>query len=89
MNLADPVVTLMTVGIMRRSSGRVFHIYAQHLSSADDDHSTVTGTQFEVKESGMKIVLFLRLHFSRVTGATFVKNTEWDGSPAFDSQVLN
>ncbi|XP_073156882.1 MACPF domain-containing protein At4g24290-like [Henckelia pumila] len=49
---------------------------------SDDDHSIVTGAQFEVKESGMKNVLFLRLHFSRVTGATVVRKAEWDGSPA-------
>lgn len=49
---------------------------------SDDDLSIVTGAQFEVKESGMKNVLFLRLNFSKVTGATVVKKAEWDGSPA-------
>lgn len=49
---------------------------------SDDDLSIVTGAQFEVKESGMKNVLFIRLHFSKVTGATVVKKPEWDGSPA-------
>ncbi|KAG8383912.1 hypothetical protein BUALT_Bualt04G0063400 [Buddleja alternifolia] len=48
---------------------------------SDDDLSIVTGAQFEVKESGMKNVLFLRLHFSKVSGATVVKKPEWDGSP--------
>ncbi|KAK4477752.1 hypothetical protein RD792_017013 [Penstemon davidsonii] len=49
---------------------------------SDDDLSIVTGAQFEVKESGMKNVLFIRLHFSKVNGATVVKKAEWDGSPA-------
>lgn len=49
---------------------------------SDDDLSIVTGAEFEVKESGMRNVLFLRLHFSRVNGATVVKKAEWDGSPA-------
>ncbi|XP_057769085.1 MACPF domain-containing protein At4g24290-like [Salvia miltiorrhiza] len=57
-----------------------------HVCSApvesDDDLSIVTGAEFEVKESGMRNVLFLRLHFSRVSGATVVKKPEWDGSPA-------
>lgn len=46
-----------------------------------DDNSVVTGAHFEVGESGMKKVLFLRLHFSEVVGATRVKAPEWDGSP--------
>lgn len=29
----------------------------------------------------MKKVLFLRLHFSKVVGATTVRQSEWDGSP--------
>ncbi|KAK6117541.1 hypothetical protein DH2020_048720 [Rehmannia glutinosa] len=49
---------------------------------SDDDLSIVTGAHFEVKDSGMKNVLFLRLHFSKVIGATVVKKSEWDGSPA-------
>ncbi|KAI3451631.1 hypothetical protein Pfo_008296 [Paulownia fortunei] len=49
---------------------------------SDDDLSIVTGAHFEVKDSGMKNVLFIRLHFSKVTGATVVKKPEWDGSPA-------
>ncbi|XP_051114874.1 MACPF domain-containing protein At4g24290-like [Andrographis paniculata] len=49
---------------------------------SDDELSIVTGAQFEVKESGMKNVLFLRLNFSRVSGAAVVKIPEWDGSSA-------
>ncbi|KAJ7945162.1 MACPF domain-containing protein [Quillaja saponaria] len=48
---------------------------------SDDDISLVTGAHFEVGESGMKKVLFLRLCFSKVVGATRVKAPEWDGSP--------
>lgn len=53
---------------------------------SDDDLSIVTGAQFEVTESGMKSVLFLRLHFSKVLGATVVKIPEWDGSPALNQK---
>ncbi|KAK4477761.1 hypothetical protein RD792_017023 [Penstemon davidsonii] len=49
---------------------------------SEDDFSIVTGAQFEVKESGMKNVLFIRPHFLKVNGATVVKKPEWDGSPA-------
>ncbi|CAA2967402.1 Hypothetical predicted protein [Olea europaea subsp. europaea] len=49
---------------------------------SDDDLSIVTGARFEVGESGMKSVLFLRLHFARVAGSTVVKKPVWDGSPA-------
>ncbi|KAJ7957102.1 MACPF domain-containing protein [Quillaja saponaria] len=48
---------------------------------SDDDTSLVTGAHFEVGDSGMKKVLFLRLHFSKVIGAICVKAPEWDGSP--------
>lgn len=49
---------------------------------SDEELSIVTGSQFEVRDSGMKKVLFLRLQFSKVTGAIVVKKPEWDGSPA-------
>ncbi|XP_022884417.1 MACPF domain-containing protein At4g24290-like [Olea europaea var. sylvestris] len=49
---------------------------------SDDDLSIVTGARFEVGESGMKSVLFLRLHFARVAGSTVVKKPVWDGFPA-------
>ncbi|CAK9139380.1 unnamed protein product [Ilex paraguariensis] len=48
---------------------------------SDEDHSIVTGAEFEVKDSGLKKILFLRLQFSKVIGATVVKKPEWDGSP--------
>lgn len=48
---------------------------------ANDDFSVVTGAHFEVGDSGLKKVLFLRLLFSKVTGATNVRQAEWDGSP--------
>lgn len=46
----------------------------------DDELSIVTGARFEVG-AGLKKVLFLRLHFSKVVGATLTKKSEWDGSP--------
>ncbi|KAJ1405008.1 Membrane attack complex component/perforin [Sesbania bispinosa] len=48
---------------------------------SDDDNSVVTGAHFEVGDTGLKKVLFLRLHFCKVAGATRVKAPEWDGSP--------
>ncbi|RDX82649.1 MACPF domain-containing protein, partial [Mucuna pruriens] len=48
---------------------------------SDDDHSLVTGAHFEVGDTGLKKVLFLRLHFCKVVGATCVKRAEWEGSP--------
>ncbi|XP_059642465.1 MACPF domain-containing protein At4g24290-like [Cornus florida] len=48
---------------------------------SDEDLSIVTGAQFEVRESGLRKVLFLGLQFSKVTGAIAVKRPEWDGSP--------
>nr|GMC64494.1 MACPF domain-containing protein At4g24290-like [Ipomoea batatas] len=53
---------------------------------SEDDYSIVTGAHFEVSESGMKNVLFLRLHFSKVIGATIVKKPEWDGSPVLSQK---
>lgn len=53
---------------------------------SDEDLSIVTGAHFEVGQSGMRKVLFLRLHFSKLLGATVVKRPEWDGSPAVSGQ---
>ncbi|XP_052189704.1 MACPF domain-containing protein At4g24290-like isoform X2 [Diospyros lotus] len=47
-----------------------------------DELSVVTGAWFEVRDSGLKKVLFLGLQFSRVVGGIMVKKPEWDGSPA-------
>lgn len=48
---------------------------------SDEDLSIVTGAQLHVENYGLKNILFLRLRFSTVLGATTVKNPEWDGSP--------
>ncbi|KAG9456949.1 hypothetical protein H6P81_001457 [Aristolochia fimbriata] len=48
---------------------------------SDEDNSVVTGAQFEVSDYGFKRILFLRLRFSSVVGATTVRRAEWDGSP--------
>ncbi|GMH15003.1 hypothetical protein Nepgr_016844 [Nepenthes gracilis] len=48
---------------------------------SDDDLSVVTGAQLQVGDYGFKRVLFLRLRFCTVVGATVVKHPEWDGSP--------
>ncbi|KAK2662210.1 hypothetical protein Ddye_000784 [Dipteronia dyeriana] len=47
----------------------------------DEDLSIVTGAQLQVESHGFKSILFLRLRFSTVLGATVVKTPEWDGSP--------
>ncbi|CAI9101548.1 OLC1v1038897C1 [Oldenlandia corymbosa var. corymbosa] len=48
---------------------------------SEEDLSIVTGAQLQVGDYGFKNILFLRLRFSTVTGATVVKHPEWDGSP--------
>ncbi|KAJ6948969.1 MACPF domain-containing protein [Populus alba x Populus x berolinensis] len=53
---------------------------------SDDDLSIVTGAEFEVGESGLKKVLFLRLQFSKVMGATSFRTSEWDGPPALNQK---
>ncbi|GJX17036.1 perforin domain-containing protein [Tanacetum coccineum] len=53
---------------------------------SDDELSIVTGAEFEVSDAGLKRVLFLRLHFSKVMGASVVKSPEWDGSPVLSQK---
>uniref|UniRef100_A0A1D1Y295 MACPF domain-containing protein At4g24290 n=1 Tax=Anthurium amnicola TaxID=1678845 RepID=A0A1D1Y295_9ARAE len=48
---------------------------------SDDENKIVTGAQLHVGHHGLKKVLFLRLHFSAVLNAVFVRNPEWEGSP--------
>lgn len=48
---------------------------------SDEDLSIVTGAQLQVRDYGLKKILFLRLRFSTVSGAMVVKHPEWDGSP--------
>eukprot|EP01018_Ginkgo_biloba_P023676 Gb_26619 [translate_table: standard] len=45
-----------------------------------DPVSIVTGAQLEVRMEKMKKVLFLKLRFSRVLGAS-IRRSEWDNSP--------
>ncbi|CAM8936298.1 unnamed protein product [Rhodiola kirilowii] len=47
---------------------------------SDDELDIVTGAHFEVGDSGLKKVLFLRLHFSKVSGV-MLTSTDWEGSP--------
>lgn len=76
--------------VSHRSSDRRYYEKVQWKSfshvctapvEANDDLSVVTGAHFEVGDSGMKKVLFLRLHFSKVVSATTARQPEWDGSP--------
>ncbi|KAI3870807.1 hypothetical protein MKX03_006791 [Papaver bracteatum] len=48
---------------------------------SDEDLSIVTGAYFHVGDYGLKKILFLRLRFATVSGATIVRKPEWDGSP--------
>ena len=48
---------------------------------SDNELSIVTGAQLQVGDYGFKKVLYIRLRFSTVLGATVVKTPEWDGSP--------
>lgn len=48
---------------------------------SEEDLSIVTGAQLQVESHGFKSILFLRLLFSTVSGATALKHPEWDGSP--------
>uniref|UniRef100_A0A7C9E0S6 MACPF domain-containing protein n=3 Tax=Opuntia streptacantha TaxID=393608 RepID=A0A7C9E0S6_OPUST len=48
---------------------------------SDNELSIVTGAQLQVGDYGFKKVLYIRLRFSTVLGATVVKTSEWDGSP--------
>ncbi|KAH9626275.1 hypothetical protein KSS87_018881 [Heliosperma pusillum] len=47
----------------------------------DDDLAIVTGAQLQVADYGFKKLLFLRLGYSTVVGATPIKSPEWAGSP--------
>ncbi|GMN26954.1 hypothetical protein TIFTF001_001481 [Ficus carica] len=76
--------------VSHRSSDRRYYEKVQWKSfshvctapvEANDDLSVVTGAHFEVGDSGMKKVLFLRLHFSKVVSVTTARQPEWDGSP--------
>lgn len=76
--------------VSHRSSDRRYYEKVQWKSfshvctapvEANDELSVVTGAHFEVGDSGMKKVLFLRLRFSKVVGASTVRQPEWDGSP--------
>lgn len=53
---------------------------------SQDETDIITGAHFEVGESGLKNVLFLRLHFAKVIGATVVKQAQWDGSPSLSQK---
>ncbi|XP_062096473.1 MACPF domain-containing protein At4g24290 [Humulus lupulus] len=53
---------------------------------SDEDLSIVTGALLQVENYGIKNILFLRLRFSRVSGATVVKHPEWDGSPGLGAK---
>lgn len=69
----------------RRYLEKVQSKYFSHVCTApieaDEDLSIVTGAQLQVVNHGMRNVLFLRLRFSSVLGATVVRQAEWEGSP--------
>ncbi|KAL4580764.1 hypothetical protein LXL04_016966 [Taraxacum kok-saghyz] len=53
-----------------------------------DEFSIVTGAQLQVGNYGLKKVLFLRLHFSKLLGCTTDRVSEWDESPCLNSECL-
>ncbi|XP_024983999.1 MACPF domain-containing protein At4g24290-like [Cynara cardunculus var. scolymus] len=53
---------------------------------SEDELAVVTGAEFEVSDTGLKRVLFLRLRFAKVVGATVVRQPEWDGSPVLSQK---
>lgn len=55
------------------------HVCTEPVES-DDDCCIVTGARFDVKKSGLKSVLFLRLYFSRINDAIVLRKPEWDDS---------
>ncbi|XP_010520785.1 PREDICTED: MACPF domain-containing protein At4g24290 [Tarenaya hassleriana] len=71
----------------RRYYEKVYWKNYSHVCTApiesEDDLSIVTGAQLQVESHGFKNVLFLRLSFSTVVGATRVKNPEWDEAVGF------
>ncbi|EEF49140.1 conserved hypothetical protein [Ricinus communis] len=78
-NISDPVSE-------RRYYEKVQWKSFSHVCTApvesEDELAIVTGAHFEVGDSGLKKVLFLRLHFSKVVDAAALRRSEWDGSPA-------
>lgn len=77
------------------SSDRRYHEKVQwksfsHICTApvesEDELGVVTGAEFEVSDTGAKRVLFLRLRFAKVVGATVVRQPEWDGSPVLSQK---
>ncbi|KMT08092.1 hypothetical protein BVRB_6g143440 [Beta vulgaris subsp. vulgaris] len=81
----DPIGNFQQEHYDRRFYEKVGWKNFSHVCTApvesDEDLSIVTGAQLEVGDYGFKKLLFLRLRFSTVLGATLVKNAEWDGSP--------
>lgn len=57
------------------------HVCTAPVENDEDELCIVTGAQLQVENYGMKNILFLRLKFSTVMGATPVKRQVWDGSP--------
>ena len=53
---------------------------------ANNDLSIVTGAHFEVVRAGLNKVLYLRLHFSKVTSAMALREIKWDVCPALTGE---
>ncbi|GMN26821.1 hypothetical protein TIFTF001_001443 [Ficus carica] len=81
----DPVGNFFSESYDRKYYEKVQWKNFSHVCTApvesDEDLSIVTGAQLQVENYGIKNILFLRLRFSRVSGAAVVKHPEWDGSP--------
>ncbi|XP_054807107.1 MACPF domain-containing protein At4g24290-like [Prosopis cineraria] len=80
----DPKGNVLDAALARRYFEKVQWKSFSHVCTAPvesyEENSIVTGARFEVRDHGLKKVLYLRLNFAKVIGRTQVK-TDWDGSP--------
>lgn len=81
----DPVSNFFRESYDRKYYEKVQWKNFSHVCTApvesDEDLSIVTGAQLQVENYGIRNILFLRLRYSRVSGAAVTKHPEWDGSP--------
>lgn len=86
----EPYINSATSSGDRRYHEKVQWKSFSHICTApmesEDELAVVTGAEFEVSDTGLKRVLFLRLRFAKVVGATVVRQPEWDGSPVLSQK---
>ncbi|KAI3697250.1 hypothetical protein L6452_30128 [Arctium lappa] len=86
----EPYTNSSSSSVDRRYHEKVQWKSFSHICTApvesEDELAVVTGAEFEVSDTGLKRVLFLRLRFAKVVGATVVRQPEWDGSPVLSQK---